>query len=344
MTTRDLFRDHTRATINDVAYKAGVSTATVSRVINNTGSVAQKTREIVLTAIQELNYRPQSAAQVLASKKTNTIGLLLQQIGGEFFSPLLRSIERGASENGYNLLIYSTQDPPHNDSLLPIPVGEQNTDGLLVYVNSLNTNELQRLYRIGFPVVLIYQTPPKDLPIPSVTIENKTGARCIVDHLIEVHNYRRIAYLAGRIDQEDTYWREMGYRESLDSHGIAIDPKLIACGDFDRKQARLSVEAWLASGTEIDAVFAADDEMAIGVLAAFEHAGIRVPQDIALVGFDDMYLSQYLNPPLTTVNAPTEQVGRVAIQLLLQKIQGQHTDNLVLLPTELIIRQSCGCP
>lgn len=343
MSIRELPRDRSRATIDDVAHKAGVSTATVSRVINNTGTVSKKTREIVLTAIQELNYRPQSAAQILAGKKTNTIGLLLQRIGGEFFSTLLRGIERCASENGYNLLIYSTQDPPYNHSLLPIPVGEQNADGLLVYVNSLNPNELQRFSQIGFPVVLIHQTPPKGLPIPSVTIENKTGARRIVDHLIEVHNYRRIAYLAGRIDQEDTYWREIGYRESLDAHGIPIDPELIASGDFDRQQAKLTVESWLASGAVIDAVFAADDEMAIGVLAAFEHAGIHVPDDIALVGFDDIYLSQYLSPPLTTVRAPTEQVGREAIQLLIQKIQGQHTDNVVLLPTELVIRQSCGC-
>lgn len=343
MSIRDFPRDRTRATIDDVATKAGVSTATVSRVINNTGSVARKTREIVLSAIEELNYRPQSAARILARQKTNTIGLLFQTISGEFFSPLLRGIERGASEQGYNLLIYSTQETRHGDLLLPLPIGEHNTDGAIVYVNSLNQNELFRFFQIGFPVVLIHQTPPLGLPIPCVTIENKTGARRIVDHLIEVHQFRRIAFLAGSVDQEDTYWREMGYRESLNAHDIPIDPELIGSGGFDRQQARQAIEIWLAAGIKFDAVFAADDEMAIGVLMAFEQAGIRVPQDIALVGFDDIFLSRFLNPPLTTVRAPTEQVGQEAIGLLIDKIQGQLTDNVILLPTELVIRQSCGC-
>jgi DNA-binding LacI/PurR family transcriptional regulator len=261
---REIPRDHTRATIGDVANRAGVSTATVSRVINNTGLVAQKTRKNVLAVIEELNYRPQSAAQILASKKTNTIGLLFQTISGEFFSPLLRGIERGAQENGYNLLIYSTQNSQTIDMMFPLPIGEHNTDGALIYVNSLNQNELNRFSQIGFPVVLIHQSPPKGLQIPCVTIENKSGARRMVDHLIEVHHYHQIAYLAGSVDQEDSYWREMGYRESLDSHGIPVDPELIACGDFDRQQARNAVEGWLAAGVIFDAIFAADDEMALG--------------------------------------------------------------------------------
>jgi len=341
---RELSRDRSRATIDDVAHKAGVSTATVSRVINNTGPVAHKTRQTVLSAIEELNYRPQSAAQILASKKTNTIGLILQAISGEFFSPLLRGIERGAQENGYNLLIYSTQDSRAIDPMFPIPVGEHNTDGVLVYVNSLNHQELKRFYQIAFPVVLIHQTPPAGLQIPCVTIENKSGARKIVDHLIDVHNYRHIAYLAGSADQEDTHWREMGYRESLASHDIPFDPELIATGNFDRQAARIAVENWLDKDVRYDAIFAADDEMAIGVLTALDHAGIMVPKDIALVGFDDIYLSRYLNPPLTTVGAPTEQVGREAIQMLIKNIKGQGNESVVLLPTELIIRQSCGCP
>lgn len=340
---RELPRDRSRATIDDVAQKAGVSTATVSRVINNTGPVAQKTRMLVLSAIEALNYRPKSAAQVLASKKTNTIGLLLQAISGEFFSPMLRGIESAASENGYNLLIYSTQESHPTDPVFPVPLGEHNSDGILVYVNSLNHNELTRFYQIGFPVVLIHQTPPVGIQIPCVTVENKSGARRIVDHLIDVHHYYRIAFMSGNVDQEDTHWRELGYRESLASHGIKFDPELIASGDFDRQAARIATNNWLKAGVNFDAIFAADDEMAIGILNALDQAGIKVPEDIAVVGFDDIYLSRYLTPPLTTVRAPTEQVGREAIQLLIKQIGGQRSESVILLPTELVIRQSCGC-
>jgi DNA-binding LacI/PurR family transcriptional regulator len=343
VSTREVPRDRSRATIDDVARRAGVSTATVSRVINNIGPVAQKTRDIVLNAIADLDYRPRSAAQILARKKTNTIGLLFTAISGEFFFPLLSGIERAAQENSYNLLIYSTQTIEGDDTAFPLPIGEHNTDGVIVYVNSLSQEALNRFYQLGFPVVLIHQTPPDGIIIPSVTVENKDGARRIVDHLIEVHGLHRIAYLSGSIDQEDSHWREMGYRESLTSHDIQYDPALVSTGGFNREIAEAAVKKWLADGVGFDAIFAADDEMAIGVLTALDQAGLKVPEDIALVGFDDIYLARYLTPPLTTVRAPTEEVGREAIQLLIQQIQGQETDPVILLPTELIIRQSCGC-
>jgi len=334
---------HSRATIDDVAQKAGVSTATVSRVINHTGPVAQKTREMVVATIDELNYRPQSAAQILARKKTNTIGLLFQAISGDFFSPLLRGIEAAAREYDFHLLIYSTQTSTNSEENFYLPLGEQNTDGVLVFVDSIPKNELLRFQKIGFPVVLIHQSPPKGTTIPCVTIENKSGARKIVDHLIEQHNCRRIAYLSGDVDQEDSHWREIGYRESLDNHDITFDPELVAIGGFNREQARAAVENWLKKGVKFDAIFASDDEMAIGVLTALDQANLKVPEDIALVGFDDIDLSRFLHPPLTTVKAPIEQVGREAIRLLVNQITGKITESFVLLPTEVVIRKSCGC-
>lgn len=337
-------RERSRATIDDVAQKAGVSTATVSRVINKSGSVAEKTKEVVLQAISELHYRPQSAAQILASRKTNTIGLLFEGISGDFFSPMLRGIEAAAREYNHKLLIYSTQGPENFDKNQPLPLGEHNTDGVIVYVGSIPKDELIRLAQMNFPVVLIHQSPPKGIQIPWVTIENKSGARKIVDHLIEVHNYRRIALLAGDENHEDAYWREMGYRESLEDHNIPFDPELFAVGGFDREKAKNAVTNWINKQQKIDAIFAGDDDSAIGAIQAINEAGLKVPGDIAVVGFDDINLSRFLTPPLTTVRAPTEQVGREAIRLLVKQIQDKKTDSLVILPTKLIIRQSCGCP
>jgi DNA-binding LacI/PurR family transcriptional regulator len=295
-----------------------------------------------MAAISDLSYRPRAAAQVLASRKTNTLGLIFSEISGDFLSPLLRGIEAEATHNGFALLVYASHGRP-----APIgasqPLGENNTDGVLVFVDSLPDAELARFARIGFPVVLIQRSSPPGLNIPCVTIENKRGARKLVDHLVEVHGYRRIAFLSGQAGHEDSYWREMGYRESLAAHGIPVDPGLIAPGGFDQAIARSAVEGWLARGLEFDAIFAGDDESAVGVLAALKSAGRRVPEDVAVAGFDDTYLSQYLAPPLTTVCAPIEQVGREAILQLVSLIREGQADPLTLLPTQPVIRRSCGC-
>jgi DNA-binding LacI/PurR family transcriptional regulator len=224
-----------------------------------------------------------------------------------------------------------------------IKLGEYNTDGLLVFTDSLEETEISRLYNIGFPMVLLHQTPPNGYDIPCVTIENKAGARKLVDHLIEVHGYRKIAFLSGPSTEEDSKWREMGYRESLSSHNIPFDPGLISLGAFDAEIAHESITQWLTRGVSFDALFAGDDEAATGAITAFKHAGKRIPEDIAVVGFDDIYIAQYLSPPLTTIHAPTEQVGFEAAQQLLHLIRQEPTEPLVLLPTELIIRRSCGC-
>jgi DNA-binding LacI/PurR family transcriptional regulator len=336
-------QNRSRATIEDVAKLAGVSTATVSRVINRTALVAPETEAQVLSAIADLNYRPRTAAQVLASQKTKTIGLLLTEISGDFISPLLRGIESEVRENGFGLLIYATQ-PNGNADPIPLPLGEHSTDGVLSFVDSVPDTELVRFSQIGFPVVLIHRSSPNGLEIPCVSIENKHGARQLVDHLIEVHGYRRIGFLTGQEGHEDSHWRELGYRESLAAHGIPFDPELIAEGGFSRLQAQSAIENWLLEGIEFDAVFTGDDEAAIGVLTALNRAGKKVPEDVAVVGFDDTYLSRFLTPPLTTVRVPIEQVGREAVKQLMKQIQGQAGDPLSLLPVEMVIRRSCGCP
>jgi len=333
-----------RATIADVAQRANVSIATVSRVINQTAPVADETAERVRAAIAALHYVPRAAARSLASSRTNVVGLLVPKISGSFFPAQLRGIEGGARENGFGLLIYCTQDRKEAAGGMRRPVGEHNTDGLLVFTDSLDEEELVRLHEIGFPMVLLHQSPPAGLDIPCVTFENKDGARRLVEHLIEVHGYRRIAFLRGPEEHEDSYWREMGYREALAEHDIPLTPELVGFGSFDQAQAQAAVEAWLAAGVEMEAVFAGDDEAASGAIIALQRAGRRVPEDVAVVGFDDSPLSRHLTPlPLTTVRAPIEQSGYEAARQLVRLIRTGEADPLVLLPTELVIRRSCGC-
>lgn len=333
---------NSRPTIADVARHAGVSTATVSRVLNATGPVDEETAERVRTSVDALDYVPHAAARTLASSRTNTIGLLLPEIGGAFFQPLLRGVETAASEAGYDLLVHTTRNPgaanaPHR------PLAEHNTDGLVVFPDSVDTRELTRLSRNGFPVVLIHQTPPKGIQLPVVTIENQSGTRQIVDHLIEVHKRRRIVFLQGPEGHEDSEWREKGYREALKAHNIPFDPALVARGGFNRDEARQALEQLLLEGVEFDAVFAGDDDASVGILLGLRQAGIQVPEAVAVAGFDDQIFSATLVPPLTTVSAPTEQVGGEAVRQLVRIIRGESVEPRLVLSTEPVLRESCGC-
>jgi DNA-binding LacI/PurR family transcriptional regulator len=331
------------ATISDVASLAGVSIATVSRVINGSTPVSTPTTRKVREAISVLEFTPHSAARVLATKKTNTIGLTLPEISGFYFAPLLRGIEEGIRGYGYDLLVHSAVFRQELGEIIRVKLGEYNTDGLLIFAASLSDNEISRLYKLGFPMVLLHQSPPNNFEIPCVTIENKDGASILVSHLIDHHGYRNIGFLSGPTEHEDSYWREMGYRESLSRHGIPVNSDLIAFGGFSAMPAQASVEKWLKSGIKLEAIFAGDDDAATGAITAIRQAGMRVPEDIAVVGFDDIYISQYLSPPLTTIRAPIEQAGYTAAQQLIRLIQQETVESLKLLPTTLIIRRSCGC-
>jgi DNA-binding LacI/PurR family transcriptional regulator len=326
-------------TIADVARHADVSIATVSRVLNGTTPVQEDKADRVRLAMEELQFVPRHAARVLASKRTNTIGLLLPEISGAFFSPMLKGIEAAAHEAGYDLLVHSTQQVKTARRKL----GEQNTDGLLIFTNSLAPEELHRLHSFNFPIVLLHQIPPDSLDIPVIAIENKDGAAMLINHLIEVHGRRRIVYLRGPEGHEDSVWRERGYREALEAHSIEFDSHLIASGGFDDEEAFAAIQGLLAAGIDFDAVFAGDDDAAIGAMRALKLAGHRVPPDISVVGFDDVPFARYLSPALTTVRAPIEQVGREAVRQLTRLMDGDHADALTLMRTELVIRGSCGC-
>jgi LacI family transcriptional regulator len=329
-------------TIADVAHHAGVSIATVSRVLNKNVFVEEETTRCVQEAIAELGYVPRTAARTLASRRTKTLGLIMSDISGAFFSPMLRGIEAAVRQAGYSLLVYATGEIEEGRSTHRA-LGEHNTDGLLVFTDSLEIQELVRLYKIGFPVVLMHQSSPGGTDIPTVTIENKDGAAKIVSHLIQVHGRRRIVFLRGLSTHEDAVWRERGYRDALVTNGIPFDDRFLIDGKFNEEVARDAMKKLIETGLDFDAVFSADDDSASGALLALREAGIRVPRDVALVGFDDAPFSPYLNPPLTTIHAPTEEVGSTATRQLLRLIQDEKVDPLILLPTELVIRSSCGC-
>ena len=335
-------KQNSRSTINDVALKAGVSTATVSRVLTGEVPVAAGTAKRVIRAVEKLGYVPQAAARNLARRKTNTIGVILPSLAGDFFSLMLAGVEAVVTDEGYDLLVTTQQESNGGSPAKGLPLGKQNTDGLLVFVGNLTPTLLQ-YHASGFPMVLLYQSSPANQGIPCVTIENKNGTRQLMDHLIEIHGCRKIAFVRGSSINEDSYWREQGYRKSLEDHHIPFDPNLITGNEFSEQVGKEAVRYFLSKGIAMDAVFGGSDESAIGVLLEFQQQGIKIPEQIKVVGFDDLTLARYIHPHLTTVRAPTENVGRVAAKKLIDHIQKRKTEMLTLLPTELAIRQSCGC-
>jgi len=330
-------------TIRDVAREAGVSVATVSRFINQTAPVSEEVARRLQRVMEEYKYVPQATARNLATHQTHTIGLLLVDIRGDFFAPLLNGIEAVTAEAGYDLLISAARQPQYSRGL-PSPLGPHNTDGVLVFADSLEEKGLREFYAGNFPTVLIHRKPPDGLEIPCVTVENKAASRKIVEHLIEAHGRSRIVFLQGPKEQEDASWREAGYRQALEMHQISYDPALVSSGEFDRATAQASIQKMIRKGIEFDGVFSGDDEAAVGVLAALAGAKLRVPEDVSVIGFDDQRMSPYLTPPLTTVRAPTEEVGREAARRLIGILRkSSEKPETVLLPTEIIFRRSCGC-
>src|SRR5215510_6828185 len=330
-------------TIRDVARKAGVSVATVSRYINRNATVSPEVSDRLRTVMTELKYVPHAAARHLASRKTRVVGLLLNNLHNDFFVPLLNGVEEVVRKKGYNLLIATHHANIRSET--PPPIGPHNTDGMLVFSDGLMDEDLVNLNSVGFPMVLVHRTPPPAITLPSVTVENVEITKKLVEHLILVHHKRRILFLRGPLRQEDSARREAGYKSALESNNIPFDENLVLNGEFEREIAFQSMNEFLGNGkrVEFDAVFTGDDDAAIGVLRSLQNHGYTVPKDIAVIGFDDLGFASFLNPPLTTVRAPTEAVGKIATERLFGLLENQPSDEVVMLPTEIIFRRSCGC-
>jgi LacI family transcriptional regulator len=329
-------------TIRDVARQAGVSVATVSRYINHNAPISDNIAVRIQQVMKELDYVPLLAARHLATRKTGTIGLLSFTVEYGFFGPLVAGLEEVLKENGYNLLISTF--PLDLNGKIP-PIGPHNADGVVIFSNTLNEERLAEWHRLQFPMVLVHRTTPATIPIPSVNVENIASSQKLVSHLIEAHGKTKIMFVRPPGYQEDAHYRELGYKAALKAHSIKHDPRLTIGGKYDRKMACQVMESYLMDNPpHFDAVFAGDDDLAVSVISALQNTGLKVPGDVAVVGFDDQRFASLLVPALTTIHAPTEEVGRVAGRQLLKLLQCQPVAPETILPTNIMIRQSCGCP
>lgn len=293
--------------------------------------------------MDELRYVPHTVARQLATQRSYAIGLLLPDFSHTFFMPLIGGIEAIVSDERYSLLVAThLSTEPLNK---PAPIGPHNTDGLIIFPDTLSDCEIVKLHKTGYALVVIYRSSPSGATVPSITAENAKATTKLIDHLIDEHQRSRIIFVRGPLAQEDSHWREEGYRASLQAHGIQLDERLFITGMFDRTLAYRAMSDFLKGDPPpFDAIFTGNDDSAIGIMDALREEEIKVPDDVSVVGFDDMELSAFLNPPLTTVRAPTEEVGRTAARFLFDLLEGREVEPRTFLHTEIVIRRSCGCP
>jgi LacI family transcriptional regulator len=328
-------------TIRDVAQAAGVSVATVSRVYNGSDLVREETGLRVREAATRLGYVPHGAARSLITSRTNTIGVLLPDLYGEFFSEVIRGIDQAAQGQGYHLLLSSSHDERDRfEAALRSMRGR--VDGLIVMWPEMDVATAVRNLPAGFPVVLLHApVGPDDFDV--ITIANFEGARAMVRHLLEL-GHQQVAIIKGAQGNFDAAERLRGYREALAEAGIPAAAGLEAPGDFSEASGFLAVEGLLHGDPRPTAIFAANDAIAIGALSALRQAGLRVPEDVAVAGFDDIPIAQYLDPPLSSVHVDISALGERATLRLLDAVRDKqaHVRRAETLPTTLILRRSCG--
>jgi LacI family transcriptional regulator len=328
-----------RATIRDVASHAGVSHQTVSRVINGNPNVSVPTRQKVLATIDELGYVPSPMARGLISNRTHSIGVVADDISDQFFARVVAGAERAARARGYYLMIGSVEPEDDERGYLRLML-ERRVEGLLLARPSvpLQLSDFTPLVQAGVPIVSVGASR---VPGIVVDVDNRQGGYDATRHLLE-HGHRSIATIVGPADWPSSAARLEGYRNALGEAGVPYDSSLVVQADNWGLESGRAAAARLCDGVSFTALFAHSDLTALGAIRQLRLSGRRIPQDVSVVGYDDLPVAAYVDPPLTTVHQPMEEVGALAASLLLdQLIEGiRLVDEVRLLPAELVSRQS----
>jgi LacI family transcriptional regulator len=332
------------ATVHDVARRAGVSTSTVSHVVNGTRFVSDELRERVLAAMRELDYTPNAAARMLSLKRSRTIGLIVSDIRNPFFASVARGVEDVAQEQGYTLVLCNSDENADREAACLTALESRAVDGVLLASAGAADEHLSRLVRAGFPIVLVDRDLP-ELGAPAVVLDNEGAAYNAVRHLI-AGGHRRIAMLSGRASISTTTERIAGYRRALREAGLEVDERLIVSGASTSEGGAAAATIVLDVDPPPSAIFSGNNLMSIGALQAIANRGLVVPDDIALVGFDDFPYpwSDAFRPHLTTVAQPTYELGRKAAEILVERLRDSSSNHAerVVLEGKLVVRESSG--
>lgn len=330
--------------LEDIAKRAGVSRSTVSRVINNEPYVSERTRQKVLAVIEEVGYTPNPGARMLVTRRTQVIGIVIPQAlnvvfeDPYYFPLLLQGVAEAAQVRDHATLLFVSQSDEDEEQLYQRILQNRLVDGLVIASAARDSGIIKRLLDHHIPFVMVERPNTFDDQISYVSIDNVVAAEDAINHLLK-QGYRRIGHITGSLNNSDACDRVQGYKLALRSAGLKVDENLIAEGHFSTRSGYLGMQALLKQ--DVDAVFAASDTTAFGALQAMQEAGIRVPEDIALMGFDDLPRALEMTPQLTTIRQPILQKGFQATDILLDILDGKiEGPKHVLLPTQLVIRAS----
>ena len=328
--------------IKDIAQMAQVSHSTVSRALHHSPLVNGETGDRIRQIARRVGYRPSAAARSLVTKKTWMIGVVVTTIADPFVAELVSGIEETANEHGYSVFLANSNADPERELRVVHSFHERLVDGILVTASRVGALYLPRLTELKAPIVLINNQHPGEFA-HSVVIDNVTASRAATAHLIQL-GHRRIAYIGDRCGFQSDTERFTGYRQALDLAGLAFWPELVVHGAGHAESGGPALETLLSLAQPPTAVFCYNDMTALGALRTLHARGLSVPDDISLVGFDDLFIASYTQPLLTTVRQPRQQMGRMAMEMLLKLCAGQEATSSVKVSGELIVRESTAPP
>ena len=337
-----------KKTIKDIAKEAGVSIATVSFVVNGKDQhISEATRQRVKDVMKKYNYIPNAMAGSLVTRRTGIIGLILPDIMNPFFPGIARGAEDRANEEGYSIIFCNTDDKIEVEEKYIESLTSKMVDGIII-AHSSNSDQMgEILERTQIPVILIDRDFDSKNILGKVLVNNKDGARQAVCHMVE-KGYKKIAYLSGSLKTQTAMDRLEGYKEALREKNLPVVEVLIKYGEYRVEWGRKGIEELLTEKQDFDAVFCGNDLIAIGAMKELLKHGYRVPEDKGVMGFDDIYMSQMVEPELTTVKQPNYEMGYQAVDLLIRhlkekktaKTPGEKKTSMVMLNTEITERKS----
>ena len=324
--------------IKDIARIAGVSHCTVSRALHHSPLISPATAERIRDIARRSGYVPNAVARSLVSRSTHTVGVVVTTIADPFIGEVVEGIESMANEHGYSVILANSKADPELEIKVVDGFTQRRVDGILVAASRVGAVHGKRLAGTKIPIVLINNQHPGEFA-HSVGIDNVTASRAIVGHLLDL-GHRRIAFIGDRLGYQSDAERYAGYRAMMPD----VDPKLVMRGDGKPEQGEWAATQLLGLSRPPSAIICYNDMTALGALRASATRGLRVPEDVSIAGFDDLFVASYTSPPLTTIRQPKQEMGRRAMSILLQLLAGEEPESRILLPGELIVRGSTAPP
>ncbi len=333
---------HKPTSIKDIARIANVSSSTVSRALQNSPLISRDTAEKIQTIAKQSGYRVSAIARGLVTQRTKSIGVVVTTIADPFVSEVVDGIEDACNHHGYSVFLANSNADPDRETKVVHSFSERRVEGIVVTSSRVGALYLPLLSEMRIPIVLVNNQHPGEF-VNSVLIENVKASADVTNHLIQL-GHKRIAYLGDRYGYQSDTERFAGYRQAMERAGLPFVPELVVHGDGKCEGAGPAIDVLLHRNTRPSAIVCYNDMTAFAAIRQLHALGLCVPEDVSVVGFDDLFIATYMEPPLTTLKQPRRLMGKLAMESLLRLISGESTESPIRVPAELVIRASTAPP